>query len=207
MLKKEEKSTVLFLMRQVIYFALLTLCSVGMWRAAKIYHSALVEEYGFIENIQVILLVLTAGIFAFWAGKYSKERVLSLFLMTLPLTAACRELDAFFDGVLPIIGWQFSLFFLLIAGIYVLLHWADFRKSFIKFLNSPAFYLMFSTMIMIIPIAQCIGHKSFIVDVIGNATDARIIRRLFEESIELEGYLLILFSSLEYYFSQLRSKK
>lgn len=207
MFTQKEKSTLLFLLRQVIYFVFLVLSSVWMWQMAKVYHANLFEEFGLVENIEVVCLLVIAVIFGFWAILYPKERALSVFLMTLPLTAACRELDAFFDNTFPIVGWQFALFFPFIAGIYVLFRWEDFRKSFFRFLNSPAFYLMMTAMVIIVPVAQCIGHKSFIVDVVGSATDARIIRRLFEESIELEGYLLILFSSLEYYFSPLRSKK
>jgi len=205
-LNTQEKETCVFLGRQFIYFLFLMICAVGLWYGAKIQHSALFEEYELVENLEVFLMLFTAFIFGIWAVLFPKQRTLSFFLTMLPLAAAGRELDAFFDNLIPVIGWKFIWFFPLIGLIYALFHFQDFRKSLIKFINSPSFYLMLSAMIIIVPIAQTIGHKSFIIDVIGETSHARQIRRLFEESIELEGYLLILLSAFEYYFSQLRSK-
>ena len=56
---------------------------------------------------------------------------------------------------------------------------------------------MFMAMIIFIPLAQCIGHRSFIEDAIGTSDNLIHIRRLIEESMEFMTYVLILFSSIE----------
>ncbi len=207
MLNSLEKKTLFFLMRQFAYFGLLTLCAISLWGFARIYHSDLYEEYGLVENLQEVLLLVAFFAFGLWGVLFKKERILSFCLMTLPLLAACRELDAFFDDLLPVIGWRFAWIFPVSATIYALFHFNQLRPLLVRFINSPAFYLMMMAMMVVIPIAQCIGHKSLIITVTGTTENARILRRLFEESIELEGYLLIFFSSFEYYFSFLKSDK
>ena len=96
------------------------------------------------------------------------------------------------------------------------------------FLSSPAFYLMVTAMMVIGPVAQCVGHKPMIKNAVGvtvdlytNKTvqqledahldislnvDIRSIRRLFEESTEFMGYTLIILSALELFFL-LRKKR
>ncbi len=61
-------------------------------------------------------------------------------------------------------------------------------------------------MIIIFPIAQCIGHGPFVRDVLGIQSIAEI-KELFEESGETIGYFLILLSSIEFYLSLLKGKK
>ena len=207
MLTYLEKKTLFFLMRQGIYFTFLILCALSMWGLADIYHAGLFEEYGVVENMEVVLLLGTFFVFGVWLFLFKKDRILSLCLMVLPLAAACRELDAFFDELLPVIGWRFAWIFPVSATIYALFHFNQLRPSLVRFINSPAFYLMMMAMVIIVPIAQCIGHKNLIISITGTTENARILRRLFEESIELEGYFLIFFSSFEYYFSFLKSDK
>ncbi len=52
-----------------------------------------------------------------------------------------------------------------------------------------------------------IGHRTFIADVLGESCDARVVRRLIEESIEFIGYILLLLSAVECYFSFIKSGK
>ena len=122
MLNNLEKKTLFFLMRQFAYFGLLTLCAISLWGFARIYHSDLYEEYGFVENLQEVLLLVAFFAFGLWGVLFKKERILSFCLMTLPLLAACRELDAFFDDLLPVIGWRFTWIFPVSATIYALFH-------------------------------------------------------------------------------------
>lgn len=52
---------------------------------------------------------------------------------------------------------------------------------------------------IIIPIAQCTGHRPFVTSVLG-PDRVTSIKELIEESIEAIGYFLILLSSLECFF-------
>ena len=49
-----------------------------------------------------------------------------------------------------------------------------------------------------IPVAQCLGHRSYLQDLLSNPYyDVSLIRRILEESIELIVYFIILLSSVE----------
>ncbi len=51
---------------------------------------------------------------------------------------------------------------------------------------------------IIIPVAQCLGHRSFLADLLGApCIDSHLVRRIVEEPIELLGYLQILLASIE----------
>jgi hypothetical protein len=56
--------------------------------------------------------------------------------------------------------------------------------------------MMCCALIIIIPIAQCIGHGPFVRAVL-NRQDIAAIKELFEECSETMGYMLLLLSSVE----------
>lgn len=200
----DEKKTVLSLMRWTIYFCILMLCVFSMWHFASIFKEATFEEYGIVEDVQLILLACSAFSFLGQAFFKTPYRSLSLFFSSLCLTAFCRELDAWFDEFW-ILGWKFSLIFPVIAFIYVCYHFNEFRKSVVTFCSSPAFFMMYTTAIIILPVAQCVGHKNFFADSLGFVADPRLVRRLFEESVEFIGYVLLFLASIEYYITLIKS--
>ena len=197
-LSSEEKNTLWNVGRWSTYFAILMFSVFGLWYFAAKFKTETFEEYGIIENIQLSLLFLTSISFFLQAFKKAPTRPLCVLFSALCLAAFCRELDAWFDDLWPL-GWQFALLFPVIALGYVAFHLKDFRKSVVDFCCSPAFFLMYCAAIIILPVAQCIGHKSFFVDALGTATNARAVRRLFEESCEYIGYTLMFLSSIEFY--------
>ena len=210
------------------YFLLLIVVMQGVYQVAERYGRLTFYEGGPIENAQLVLLALSAFLFGVQAIILKNHRALLLGLGSLCVFAFCRELDAFWDKRLPVIGWKFAFLFPLAAGGYALSRWQSFRKSLVLFLASPAFYLMMAAMIIIIPVAQCVGHKPMIKNAVGVNVDLytnknmraledayvdislnidiRSIRRLFEESTEFMGYTLIILSALELFFL-LRKKR
>ena len=57
---------------------------------------------------------------------------------------------------------------------------------------------MITAAVIMIPVAQCMGHRSFLADLLGiHKQEAVLIRRVFEETIELIAYLTIFLSSIE----------
>lgn len=196
----DEKETIFSLMRWTFYFCILMVCVFGMWQIAQSFKTATFEEYGIVENLQLVILALTAFSFLGQALFKTPYRALSLFLGSLCLMACCRELDAWFDQ-LCFLGWQFSLIFPVLALIYIYRHLKEFRKSLIPFCSSSAFFMMYGVAVIILPVAQCVGHKHFFEDALGPITDPRLVRRLFEESVEYLGYVLLFLSSIEYYLT------
>mgnify|MGYP006916023687 CR=1 FL=1 len=194
---KSELNIIYSTIRQFLYFiatfAFVLLINV----IAKHYKSATFEEHGIIENMQLSFL-LSAGIVFFINTLHNKTmRSISFILASFCFFATCRELDSFFDKLIPVISWKFGYFFPLLAGIYAFLTFNSTIKSSLQFLASQSFFMMCCAIIIILPIAQCIGHRPLIVAVLGQHNVADI-KQLFEECCELIGYFIILLSSIEY---------
>lgn len=200
----DEKRTAFSLMRWTIYFCILMGCVFSMWYFADLFKGQTFEEYGIVENLQLIILGVSALSFGVQSLFKTPYRGLSLFLGSLCLTACCREMDAWFDE-LWIFGWKFALIFPVLAIIYNCRHFTEFRKCMVDFCSSPAFFMMYATAIVILPVAQCIGHRSFFADALGPIADPRLVRRLFEESIEYIGYTLLFLSSIEFYINLIKN--
>lgn len=197
---EKEKSIIFKVTCWSIFFLLLLLSSIGVWTIARYYQAETFSEYGIIENLQLMALLTSTFIFLLNAHKNPSFRSISLFLACLTTFCFIRELDAWFDDVLPIVTWKFAWFFPL-AGIgYMFKTRKALRKPLFEFLNSGTFSVMVTAVILFIPAAQCIGHRSFITDAIGTSENLINIRRLVEESLELLAYILILLSSVEMFF-------
>ena len=200
----DEKKTVFSLMRWTIYFCILMCCVFSMWHFASIYKESSFEEYGIVENLQLLILITSALSFFVQSFFKTPYRGLSLLLSSFCVLACCRELDAWLDE-LWILGWKFAVIFPVLAFIYIYYHFNEFRKSLVSFCSSSAFFIMYAAVIIILPVAQCVGHKSFFEDALGPITDPRLVRRLFEESIEYIGYMLIFLSSIEFYLTVVKN--
>ena len=199
-LKQEEKNIIYRLCRQFIYFALIFAFIFGLHFFASIYNKDTFEENGMVENIQLVLLLCSAFSFLWQIEKNKDFKTVLLLLSSCCLLAACRELDATFDKIIPVVHWKFAFIFPLIAFAYAYKHYADLRQCLFKFFNMPAFYIMYLTVILICPIAQCVGHRPFVKNVLGISHIGNI-KELYEESLEVIGYFLIFLSSIEMYFN------
>lgn len=192
--------------RQGIYFFLTLVFIFSLWALAKNYHKTTFCEFGIVENIQLGLLFLSAGVFVLNACLFRKETPLFLFLAGLCLLGLCRELDSLFDFYLPVISWKFGFLFPGAALINLARHRKEIRQSFFYFLKTSAFHMMWASLLIGIALAQALGHRSFIADVLGGEADARAIRRILEEGTEVVAYFLLALSGIECYFN-FRHKK
>lgn len=205
-LKQDEKNIVSRLCRQFIYFVLIFVFIFGIHLLAHVYGRDTFDENGVVENVQLFLLLCSSFSFLWQIEKNKDFTTVLLLLFSCCLLAACRELDATFDRLIPIVHWKFAYVFPLLAGIYALKHYADFRQSLFKFFTMPAFNMMYLTVILICPIAQCIGHGSFVRDVLGpHRVDD--IKEFCEEAMEVVGYFLIFLSSVEMHFNLKKRKR
>ena len=200
-----ERVVFLKTVRQTIYFALTFLFVFFLHFLADIYKVNTFDEHSIAENIQLTFLLLSGIIFITESVFYKKYRTVLLLLASLSFFASCRELDKFFDTHINIIGWKFAFIFPISAIFNAFIHKKNLRNTLINFYASPAFYMMCCAMIIILPIAQCIGHGPFVRDVMG---DYRVgdVKELFEEACETIGYFLILLSSVETYLGLLKKE-
>ncbi len=196
-----SRSVFLGLLRQFIYLIILVLIVVSFWKVGDAFKSATVQEYGIFESAQSIVLLLIALNFLLQAAFNRGYCSLLICMGLLALTALVREQDAYFDDLIPLIGWGWCWLFPL-AGLGILLR--DQRQlgtTLLPFLRSNAFHMMMTAVVIIIPVAQCLGHRSFLADLMGDAhLNAFLMRRILEEPIELLGYIQILLASLECLF-------
>ena len=197
----EEKDIIFRTSRLIIYFFILLFEVLILWKVAKQYNASTFSEHGPIENCQLVVLAVTSLLFLKDAIRNKEYRPLLLFLSSLTLFATIREQDHFFEKIFPVISWKFAWLFPLTAVYYAFKKRAGLKKIFFFFLNSSAFQLMFMAMIVFIPVAQCIGHRSFIANAVGSSENLIFIRRMIEESTELTAYLIILLSSIEMHLS------
>lgn len=195
-LTKNEKFIILKTLRLVIYFAILIGAVYGIHFLATFLREDTFVENGVIENIQLSLLALAGIIFSIEAFIFKKYRPIFFLLASLCFLACCRELDEVLDRKFAPISWRIGFIFPVAALINIWLHRKNITKSLLKFLDSPAFYMMFSAMVAILPFGELIGHGPFIVSVLGSENKAAI-KELFEEACELLGYLIILLSTFE----------
>lgn len=191
------KTAVLNVVRQFTYLLLMICFIFFLHFLARLYYEETFSENGVVENIQLSLLLASGIIFITYSLVNKEYRHISLLLASVCLLASCRELDAVLDKKIPEISWRIGFVFPFATAVYA---WKERNvaiKPLCSFLSSSAFFMMCNAVVIIIPIAQCIGHRPFVINVLGE-TQMREIKEFFEEASEAMGYFLILLSSLEY---------
>ncbi len=195
------KSLYLGVARQFLYLVLLTLIVIVFWKIGDVYKNAAVVENGIFEILQSVVLALVSLSFGISAIKNASYRPILFLMSMMALAALIREQDAFFDELMPAIGWAWCWIFPF-AGIAAIIR----RRNTIQpeindFLASNSFHMMVTAAIIMIPIAQCLGHRSFLVDLLNNKMyDAVLVRRILEETVEIIAYLVLLLASVETFF-------
>lgn len=196
-----EKKTALFAcIRQFFYLSAIMLFVFGINVTASVYNGETFEEHGIIENLQFFLLVACSVIFLLSSYIKKDKREIFLLLASVSIFASIRECDMFFDENLPVISWKFAWIFPISAFVYAIKHFERTRDQVFEFIASPAFNMMIAAVIVVIPIAQCIGHRSLVVNVLGNR-DVGQIKEFFEECVETIGYFVLFLSAIESFWS------
>ena len=203
----KERITIFRTFRSCLYLFFLILLILGMWVLAKHYQTDTFSEYGPIENIQIIILIVTTLLFLLRAIKDYQFRPILLFLASLTAFCSIRELDAFFEKLIPVISWKFAWFFPLLGLWNMFRKRKTLQKPLFIFLDSNAFHIMLMALVVFVPLAQCIGHRAFIANAIGTSDNLICIRRLIEESMELMAYVLIFLSSIEMFLESNQKRK
>lgn len=193
-----EQQTLYQLTRQAIYLILHFLIVILLWQLGSIYHTALIREHGIIETLQSAILLVAALSYLHLARSHAAQRPLQLLLCALCLAALIREQDAWLETHLPYISWYFCYLLPLAALGYLLRHRKHLRRPLFQLLRTHAFHMLITAAIILIPIAQGLGHRSFLLDVMNSPhLNGSHLRRLIEESLEILAYAEILFSSIE----------
>lgn len=193
-----NRALVYSLLRQFLYLVTLTVIVFIFWKIGDAFKSATVQEYGIFETMQSIVLGLIVVSFGFQAYGNRAYRPILFSLSMLALAALVREQDAYLDKVIPYIGWTWCWLFPISGLIYLIQSRRTIGAAMETFLKTNSFHMMVTAVIIIIPIAQCLGHRSFLADLLGDTeVNTFLVRRILEEPIELIGYIQILLASVE----------
>jgi hypothetical protein len=162
------------------------------------YGAALFSEGSPLEWAHVVIMASAAVTF-FWAVRATPSvRVVSLLLAHLPLLAVARELDKFFDDLIPVLGWQLPFYLILASAAF---HFWKNRGKFFEQLPilcaHRSFALMWSGLMIAIPFAQLAGHGPFLENLFGEDYE-RPMKRVIEEVSETIGYMIIFLAAIDW---------
>jgi len=153
-------------------------------------------ENGTIEWLQFSLLGASVLLFALGALCLPAHRRLAALLGCVAAFAATREMDRVLGRLLPVVSWKIGGLFLVAAGWLLLRHGRVLLPQIAAFLRTPAFVMLWAGFVIAVPLAQLVGHAPFF-RLFMDEVHVRDIKRVFEESGEFMGYLILLFGTLE----------
>ena len=169
-----------------------------LWQLAFHWHAETFHEGGPVENLQLAELLLAGGLFGLAALRRKEFSFVAWLLGGLCLFAACRELDNLFDRLLPVVGWKFGGLFALIPAVLAIRRRRAFFAQACAFMQTTACAMMFAAFLLIVPLAQGIGHKVFLAQLMPDAGHYGAIKELIEESLETVGYFVLICSAVEF---------
>ena len=201
-LTKEERVTVISVsIRLSIYTAMITAFALSL--KAIIIHEGLDAFYEghWVENLQMLLLALTAIIYAAIAKLGAKDHgVLAKAMALLATFAVIREGDAFWDRVIPVFGWELLGTLVFLALVYVITQGRQyFPRQVATFMGMRGMALAWAGFMVAIPLAQIVAHGPLFQLIMG-AEYMNTFKRMIEETLELVGYMMIFFSSVEHFY-------
>ena len=156
------------------------------------------SEFSPIELMQPFILGICGLIMAWVATHYVSQRPIAIPFGGLALAFIIREVDYFLDRYFVDNLWQFLIG---VAGALVIAYTYRHRRRLQVALGrlwpSPGLVFLFAGASILFVFARLIGHEPFWQSILGDSYQ-RIVTLAVEELIELMGYLLWLFGSIEY---------
>lgn len=183
--------------RSFVYILAIALTLAAFPPLVERYQEAFYNEGRLLENAQHSLIVVIGLIFVFSAWCFSELRS---FFITLSIPAGlvlAREHDKSLDALIPVLGWQaVAAVVFALGGIYTFKRRETIIRTVESFLCSFAFGVLWSGAVVLLVIAQLVGHGDLLHAQLGNEYNANT-KRLVEESIEFAAYMLLFFGSIE----------
>ena len=206
MMTDSEKSTIFSAVRQLLYCAGCIGVTFLEHAVSAVCKAKTFDENGFMENFQLGELLLACALFLIISFRSKTFHKMGIIFAALSVAAAIRELDNVFDDLIPVIGWKFAFIFIVLATGYAIKNWQKTREELLIFFRHPSFPMMCCAITVIIPIAQCIGHRSFVINVL-QVEHVGSIKEFVEESIETVGYFILVCSAIELFWPFHRSNE
>lgn len=156
------------------------------------------SEYSPIEFVQLALLAICVLLYGWVARDCPSQRPIAFAFGGLALACIIRELHYFFDKRVADNFWQVLVAVILALLIaYTYRHRRRFRIAWLRLWPSPGLTLLFAGAAIQFVFVQIVGHEPLWMAILGDNYQ-RIVKLAIEEFIELMGYYLWLFGTLEY---------
>lgn len=150
------------------------------------------DEDGPIEDLQVVVLVGAAAVSTWWAFRQKREgRIIGSFLLAMFLASAWREMELRGTGAPEWLVWMFygtgqHVCIVAIFAVFLVTQirrWRELPRLAIALLQPRTLIYLFAGLVLLSSAIAEIAEKRF-----GNPAE------VFEEWLELNGYLLFLLS-------------
>lgn len=190
------------LWRFIIYtLAITAFCALLPWTIADGDVQEFTENR-WVEWLQLALILGSSGLLLVTARRAAGSGELLMLIAGLYAIAAFRELDAVLELLVPWLGWKIgpALLSPLLLGLLIV-RAGRVRGQFDAFLGTPAFVLGWAGFMMVVPIAQLIGHGPFLEAMLGDHYH-RAYKHAIEESAELIGYMMLAAAAVEAAFKR-----
>ena len=159
------------------------------------------SEISPVEQLQHLLLLISAGIFVWVAIRDRLRRPMCVGLIALFLIGLIRELDFYLDRYFRDNLWQvLCTIVLALATVYIYRHRKRFLMGWRRTWPSGGLAMIISGMLLLIPYSLIVGNESLWQAIMGDAY-VRVAKMAAEEFIELGGYLLIIIGSIEFLYT------
>lgn len=185
-----------FIMRLTFYSAIFYAFNASLPFLLQATSNRLFRENGIMEWIQFALLIFTGCLFCYSAWKRRQFRQLFQVMAAVTFFAAIRELNNLLAVYIPYVSWKVA--FLVYPILLWLLrgHWTALKRQISCFSGTSAFAILWAASILVVPVAQCIGHGDFLYLLTEDHWN-RALKRTLEESLELGGYFILACGSVE----------
>lgn len=186
------------LFSMMIYGALLLLLAHMIYLDSHNFtDTKLYGENSYTEWAQVIVLALVVLLMSMAAKIQPALRIISILVGGFFLMAFIREfdsrLDMIFDGL-----WQLLAFSVLgMVGISIYKNKSDLKRPLTTFVNSAPFGMIASGTLITFTFSRLYGEARTWESIMGDSY-MRAVKNISEESIELLGYSLVLFGTIEW---------
>ena len=178
-----------------------------LWQLAFRWQAETFHEGGPVENLQLAELLLAGALFGLAALRRKEFGLVAWLLGGLCLFAVCRELDNTLDKLIPVIGWKFGGLFALIPAVMAIRCRRAFFAQTCAFMQTTACAMLFATFLLVVPLAQGIGHKVFLAQLMPDVVHYGANKEFIEESLETVGYFILICSATEFLCNTRKQKE
>lgn len=159
------------------------------------------SELSPVEQLQNLLLLLSAGMFAWVAWRDRLRRPMAMSLVLLMLACLIRELDFFLDFYVADNVWQVLCGLLLtMLVVYSVRNRMRFAQGWKRSWPSAGLAMIMGGFILLVPFAQLVGHQALWQGILGEDY-IRVVKVATEEFVELGAYLLIAIGTIEFIYA------